>query len=97
MTTWYRFRRGVENTPTAFVLMTREAVATGCASLSLRMERVSTKKMMVANAAERPSHATVLQGMNVSVEMVRGPEMKKRIRRAEFVCEVSSQQAATGV
>jgi hypothetical protein len=97
MTTWYRFRRGVENTPTAFVLMTREAVATGCASLSLRLERTSTKKMMVTNAPQRPSHATVLQGMNVTVEMVRGPEgnvMKKRARRAEFVCEVSSQHSA---
>ncbi len=97
MTTWYRFRRGVENTPTAFVLMTREAVATGCASLSLRLERVSTKKMMVANAAERPSHATVLQGMNIAVEMVRGPEAKKRARRAEFGCEVSSQQSAFSI
>lgn len=100
MTTWYRFRRGVENTPTSFALMTREAVATGCASLSLRMERVSTKKMMVANAATRPSHATVLQGMNVAVEMVRAPEgnlMKKRARRAEFACEVSSQQSAISI
>jgi len=100
MTTWYRFRRGVENTPTAFVLMTREAVATGCASLSLRLERTSTKKMMVANAPQRPSHATVLQGMNVTVEMVRGPEgnvMKKRAHRAEFVCEVSSQQSALSI
>ena len=65
MTTWYRFRRGVENTPTVFVLLGREAVATGCASLSLRLARTSTKKMMVQNAVERPSHATILQGMNV--------------------------------
>lgn len=97
LTTWYRIRRGVENTPTVFVLMTREAVATGCASLSLRMERVSTKKMMVANAPQRPSHATVLQGMKVAVEMVRVPEgnvMKKRARRAEFCCEISDHQSA---
>jgi hypothetical protein len=100
MTTWYRFRRGVENTATAFVLMMREAVATGCASLSLRLERTSTKKTMVANAAQRPSHATVLQGMNVLVEMVRGPEgnvTKKRARRAEFACEVSDQQSAISI
>ncbi|HEX6879293.1 MAG TPA: hypothetical protein VF135_02925 [Terriglobales bacterium] len=91
MTTWYRFRRGVENSPTVFVLLTRQGVATGCASLSLRLERVSTRKLMVQHAAERPSHAAVLQGMNVSVEMVRGPQEgnvpRKRVRRADFCCE----------
>jgi hypothetical protein len=91
MTTWYRFRRGVENTPTAFVLLDREAVSTGCASLSLRLERTSTKKMMVQNAGERPPHAAILQGMNVSVEMMRAPQEgsvpKKRVRSANFSCE----------
>ena len=91
MTTWYRFRRSVENTPTAFVLLGREAVATGCASLSLCLARTSTKKMMVQNAVERPSHATILQGMNVTVEMIRAPQEgsvpKKRARSADFCCE----------
>jgi hypothetical protein len=91
MTSWYRFRRGVENTPTAFVLLDREAVATGCASLSLRMARASARKMMVQNAVDRPSHATILQGMNVSVEMIRAPQdgnvPKKRARSVEFCCE----------
>jgi hypothetical protein len=85
MTTWYRFRRGVENTPTSFVLLTRGAVATGCASLSLRLERISARKKMVQNASERPSHAAALEGMDVSVEMVRGGAEKKRVQRAEFV------------
>lgn len=96
MTTWYRFRRGVENTPTVFVLLTPEAVASGCASLSLRMERTSTRKKMVPNAAERPSHAAVLEGLNVSVEMVRGAQdvRKKRAQRAEFI---STQQSALSI
>jgi hypothetical protein len=85
MTTWYRFRRDVENTPTAFVLLTRDAVATGCASLSLRLERISARKKMVPNATRRPSHAAVLEGMNVAVEMVRGVAQKKRVQRAEFI------------
>ena len=91
MTTWYRFKRGVENTPMAFVLLDREAIAIGCAALSLRLERSSTKKMMVQHAAARPSHATVLQGMNITVEMVRAPQErnvpKKRAKSAEFCCE----------
>ena len=94
MTTWYRFRRGVENTPTVFVLLTRDAVATGCASLSLRLERIAARKKMVQNAIERPSHAAVLEGMNVAVEMVRGGAQKKRVQKAEFV---SSQHSAVGI
>jgi hypothetical protein len=95
MTTWYRFRRGVENTPTAFVLLTRHAVATGCASLSLRLERTSTRKKVVQNAVVRPSHATVLEGMNVAVEMVRGESARKKtVRKAEFI---SSQQSAVSI
>jgi hypothetical protein len=94
MTTWYRFRRGVENTPTAFVLLTRGAVATGCASLSLRLERISARKKMVQNASGRPSHAAVLEGMNVAVEMIRGGSQKKRVQRAEFI---SSQHSAVRI
>jgi hypothetical protein len=101
MTTWYRFRRGVENTPTAFVLLTRDAVATGCASLSLRLERTSTRKRMVQNAGERPSHAAVLEGMDVAVEMIRGPAgntRKKRAQRAEFAStRLCSQQSVLGM
>ncbi|MGE5112764.1 MAG: hypothetical protein ACM3JB_18005 [Acidobacteriaceae bacterium] len=96
MTTWYRFRRGVENTPAVFVLLTRDAVASGCASLSLRMGRISTRKKMVQNAVERPSHAAVLEGMNVAVEMVRGTQdlRKKRAQRAEFI---STQHSALSI
>ncbi len=110
MTTWYRFRRGVENTPTAFVLLTRDTVASGCASLSLRLERTSARRKMVENRptsandgrcgapgdTRRPSHAAVLEGMNVAVEMVRGPVsehysgVKKRVKRAEFVSAQSA-------
>ncbi len=76
MTTWYRFRRGVENTPTAFVLLNKEAVATGCASLSLRLLRSATCK--TAAQPETPSHAAVLEGIEVSAEVVRGNVPKKR-------------------
>ena len=98
MTTWFRFRRGVENAPTAFVLLMRNAVATGCASLSLRLERISTRKKMVQNAVERPSHAAVLEGMNVAVEIVRGGTRenarKKGVQRAEFI---STQHSAVSI
>jgi hypothetical protein len=36
---WYRFRRAVENTPCAFVILEREPMAKACASLLLEMKR----------------------------------------------------------
>lgn len=84
LTTWYRFRRAVESTPTAFVVLDREAVATGCASLSLRMERTRARK---SPRDGRPTHAALLEGMDVSVEMMRGT-MKKRAQRADFGCRL---------
>jgi recA bacterial DNA recombination protein len=77
MTTWFRFRRAVENTPTAFVLLTRTAVATGCASLSLHMERTATRKTAQQG---KPTHARLLKGMEISVEMLRDGGQKKRAR-----------------
>jgi hypothetical protein len=39
LTSWFRFRRAVENTATAFVLLGEKSYAQTCASLVLRMER----------------------------------------------------------
>jgi hypothetical protein len=36
---WYRFRRTVENTPTAFVVIAADTCVRACASLTLQMER----------------------------------------------------------
>ena len=36
---WYRFRRTVENTPTAFVVIAQDSCVRSCASLTLEMKR----------------------------------------------------------
>ncbi len=94
MTTWFRFRRAVEDTPTAFVLLTREAVATGCASLSLRMERTAMKKTA---SYGHPTHARLLDGIEVNVEMVRAAAAKKKPRGvASCQFSVASPNAQMG-
>ncbi len=95
MTTWFRFRRAVENTPTAFLLLTRTAVASGCASLSLRMDRTATRK---TSQADRPTHARLLYGLEVSVEMVRGSAPKKQpksVPRCQFPIASRNLQLGT--
>lgn len=40
---WYRFRRAVENTPSAFIILETEPNAKACASLMLEMKRDGTE------------------------------------------------------
>jgi recombination protein RecA len=39
LSTWFRFRRAIENTPTILLLLTEESCAKSCASLVLRCQR----------------------------------------------------------
>lgn len=63
MTTWYRFRRGVENTQTALVIVDQETITGTCASLTLRMSR---------EERDRPrspvTHASLLEGSSIHIE-----------------------------
>jgi recombination protein RecA len=69
LTSWFRFRRTVENTPTALVVLEQEAYAKACASLVLRAERTETDRCSINPVA--PSHTLLLRGMNISLEVER--------------------------
>ena len=58
---WYRFKRAVENTPTAFVVLQREPQAKNCASMTLELPR--------ANAVWSGSHQDfrLLRGLDVRI------------------------------
>ena len=105
LTTWFRFRRAVENTPTLLLVTGTQACAQSCASLSLelsrqspeisrqspvvsRQEKALNSRFSVPNnkkqysearqdsrdetsAGEKPSHAELLTGIEVRVEILR--------------------------
>jgi hypothetical protein len=66
LTSWFRFRRAVEETPAALLLLTQEAVAGTCAALTLQLEASAS-----AEAPELPAHARLLGGFSVAVEVAR--------------------------
>jgi recombination protein RecA len=66
LTSWFRFRRAVEETPAALVLLTQEALTGTCAALALRLA-VTTP----AAPSELPAHARRLGGFSVAVEVAR--------------------------
>ena len=66
LTSWFRFRLAMEETPAALLLVTPEAVTGTCAALTLRL--VATAPAAVA---ELPAHARLLGGFSVAVEVAR--------------------------
>jgi recombination protein RecA len=66
LTSWFRFRRAVEETPAALLLLTQEALTGTCAALTLRL-------LATASTAppESPAHARLLGGFSVAVEVAR--------------------------
>jgi recombination protein RecA len=71
LTSWFRFRRAVENTPTVLLVMEQEPYAKTCASLVLKMYPQSAAVRDQTPAAELPTHARLLRGLGVTAEVVR--------------------------
>jgi recombination protein RecA len=84
LTSWFRFRRAVENTPTVLLVMEQEPYAKTCASLVLKM---SPQSSLLRNepATELPTHARLLRGLGVTAELVRSRlERKPSVSVAAF-------------
>ena len=106
LTTWFRFRRAVENTPTLLLVTGTQACAQSCATLSLelsrqsseisRQEKVLSSRSSVLNkrqssedrhdsrdetsASENPSHAELLTGIEVQIEVLRSRMERKPVK-----------------
>ena len=106
LTTWFRFRRAVENTPTLLLVTGTQACAQSCATLSLelsrqsseisRQEKVLSSRSSVLNkrqssedrhdsrdetsASEKPSHAELLTGIEVQIEVLRSRMERKPVK-----------------
>ena len=77
LTSWFRFRRAVENTPTILLVMEQEPYAKTCASLVLKMCSQSAALRDRVATAELPTHARLLRGLGVTAEVVRSRTERK--------------------
>jgi len=66
LTSWFRFRRAVEETPAALLLLTQEALTGTCAALTLQLAATAP-----AESPRLPAHARRLGGFSVAVEVAR--------------------------
>jgi len=85
LTTWFRFQRAVENTPTVLLTITEAPCAQTCASLLLRLQ--SSIVTRVSTGTEpAPAHAQVFEGLQIQGELLRSrlhrhPEVAKSPER----------------
>jgi len=81
LATWFRFRRAVDNTPTVFLLLTREPCAQTCASLVLRCQRCRERWSQAADLNGSSGVAT-LEGLELEVEVMRRQALPHHHSRA---------------
>jgi recombination protein RecA len=91
LTTWFRFRRAVEHTPTVLLAVERQPIAGSCSSLLIRLG--STNMGAPENRVSEPStdspfpvpsHAQLLTELKITAEMVRSRLDRKPVRSAEI-------------
>ena len=80
LTTWFRFRRAVEHKPTILLAIEHQPIAGSCSSLLLQLQIsspfsvLSSSRKPVAHDSTRsmqPTHAQLLTGLEINVELVR--------------------------
>ncbi|HTZ83872.1 MAG TPA: hypothetical protein VMB66_11810 [Candidatus Acidoferrales bacterium] len=83
LTTWFRFRRAVEHKPTILLAIEHQPIAGSCSSLLLQLKvpsspfSVLSSRRQVAGAectsarSTRPTHAHLLTGLEINVELAR--------------------------
>ncbi len=72
LTSWFRFRRAVEETPAALLLLTQEALTGTCAALTLQLAATAPTE-----SPGLPAHARLLGGFSVAVEVARSASARR--------------------
>jgi hypothetical protein len=79
LTSWFRFRRTVENTDTALVVLEPQPFAKTCASLVIRLSAIGSR-LSVNRPTRQPTHAALLGGLEIRAELERDYQQRKPVR-----------------
>ena len=69
LSTWFRFRRAIEGTPTILLLLGEDSCAKSCSSVVLRCER-KTENWSSASAQDCPAELPTFQGFEMEGQIV---------------------------
>jgi recombination protein RecA len=81
LTTWFRFRRAIENTPTILLVIEPQPIAGSCSSLVLQLGVPGTQHPVPSS---KPSHSHLLTGLEITVELIRSRHDRKPARSVAF-------------
>jgi len=82
LTTWFRFRRAIEYTPTILLAIEQRPIAGSCSSLLLQLEPADGSGADPENT--EPAHARLLTGLNITAELIRSRLDRKPARSIAF-------------
>jgi hypothetical protein len=94
LTTWFRFRRSIEHTPTILLAIEQHPIAGSCSSLLLQLgvqnnpeETENNKKDELA--IDTPTHTHLLTGMDINAELIRSRLERKPARSVTFATKTA--------
>jgi hypothetical protein len=73
LTTWFRFRRAVEHTPTVLLAVERQSIAGSCSSLLIKLgaAKLAGVSGNFNSKSLAPTHAQLLTELEITAEIVR--------------------------
>ena len=71
LTTWFRFRRAIEYTPTILLAIEQRPIAGSCSSLLLQLGSPDRPLQRMDAPFAEPAHARLLTGLNINAELIR--------------------------
>jgi len=87
LASWFRFRRAVEHTPTALLVLEQQPIAGSCSSVLLRVSavrsQVSGKKLSAVSSqlsGNRPAHSELLDQFEITAELLRS-RLERKLER----------------
>lgn len=105
LTSWFRFRRAVEDTPTALVVLEPEPFARTCASLVIRLRHKQARWSSLlasefyapaAHNCAAPAHTRLLGGIELEVEVTRSRVAAMRKPNGAAAPEIATRTAWAG-
>jgi recombination protein RecA len=75
LASWFRFRRAVEHTPTALLVLEQQPIAGSCSSVLLRVSAVRSQP-----SGKRPAHSKLLDQFEITAELLRS-RLERKLER----------------
>ena len=95
MASWFRFRRAVERTPTALLVMEQQPIAGSCSSIILKLSAAHTQKTRIIQP--KLTHMELLDQFSITAQIL-GSRLERQSQRKpmQSTANFKSRAACTG-